>query len=240
MSALKPLLSGELLRMKKYNILAASFLVALIWIAVLHFSGIDAGGMLVLLVFLDVTAMGSLLIGVGMFFEKQENTIKTMLVAPISKEEYIWSKILANMITAFITMTFLVVYARYVKGTVVRIPILVLGLILGIIVYSMIGFVLTYRARDFTGMLMGLLSFNMLLTIPVILDYSGLINNEIFSKLMYALPTKAILTLMMAATSQPAAWEIYLSIGYILVFSFLLYRFIVNRFDEFSAKESGV
>ncbi len=77
------LLSGELQRMKKYNILIAGLFVAFIWIGVLYFTNIDdITSMVPLLIFIDATSMSMLLVGVTMFYEKQEGTIKTLLVSP--------------------------------------------------------------------------------------------------------------------------------------------------------------
>ncbi|SHJ98333.1 ABC-2 family transporter protein [Anaerobranca californiensis DSM 14826] len=87
------LLIGEIKRMQKYHIIGASILVALIWVAVLHFTGIEnVDTIFPLLLFIDGTLMSMLMVGVTMFFEKGEGTLKTLLITPISKYEYILSK----------------------------------------------------------------------------------------------------------------------------------------------------
>ncbi len=241
MNNLKHLITGEVVRMQKYNILAASLVVAFIWIAVLHITAIEEIGlMLVVVLFFDVTAMASLLVGVAIFFEKQESTIKTLLISPISKEEYITSKIGANLVSGFFTLVLLLGYAYFVRDAQFQLLYLAGAVGIGVVVNSMIGFLLTYRSRDFTGLLMNLIGFNILLLFPVIFELFGLIQSDLFSKALYVLPTKAILTLMLAAVNTPEPWEIYLSLGYMLILSVVLFRIIVTRFDEFSIRESGV
>ncbi len=240
MNNLAALTRGELVRLKKYNILAAGFLVALIWILVLHLTNTsDIGRLLIVVLFFDVTAMAGIMIGVTIHYEKQESTLKTMLVAPISKDEFILSKILANMTSSLLTLVVLLIYGYWVKNVSLNIPILVGSVILGIFQFSLIGYLLTYRSRDFTGMLMNLMAFNIFMSIPVVLDFVGLIKNDVLSKLMYALPTKALLTLMTAAVNRPETWELVLSLGYLLILTAASFIVIRNQFDSFSAKESG-
>ncbi len=88
-------------------------------------------------------------------------------------------------------------------------------------------------------MLINLLLFNLFLGIPVILDFVGLIQSDIFSKALYALPTKALLTLMTAAVNGPETWEIVLSLVYLTVLSLVIFQVIRSGFDDFSARESG-
>ena len=105
MNSFTVLFSGELQRMRKYNILTAGILVALLWVGVLFFTKIDdITSMVPLVVFIDSTAMSMVLIGATMFYEKQEGTIRTILVSPISKTEYILAKTFANITSNLITL----------------------------------------------------------------------------------------------------------------------------------------
>lgn len=235
------LLNGEIQRMKKYNILGASFLVSLIWIGVLHFTNIkDVSSIFPLLLFIDATSMSMLLVGVNMFFEKQEGTIKTLLVSPISKSEYILSKTVANIISNITTLVILYLYARFFK----EIDINVFGLLGAVVLigffHSLLGFALTYRSKDFTGLLMGMMKYAFIFMIPVILEQVGIIKNEIITKALYAIPTKGSMTLLQASAGGIKSWEIYLSLGYLVIVSVLLYRYVNKKFDEFAIKESGV
>jgi len=237
---LAALTKGELTRMRKYNILAAGLFVALIWIAVLHLTeAVEISMMLVVVLYFDVMAMAGIMIGVTVYYEKQESTIKTMLVSPISKEEFIMSKVMANLSSSLLTMAILLTYAYVVRDASVNILILLGAVVLGVIQFSMIGYLLTFRSRDFTGMLINLLLFNIFLGIPVIMDFVGLIQNDLFSKVLYALPTKALLTLMTAAVNGPQTWEVMLSVFYLVGLSTILFQVIRTQFDAFSTKESG-
>src|SRR5699024_9342713 len=110
------LLSGELERMKKYNILTAGLFVAILWIGVLYFTEIDNITEIVpLLVFIDATSMSMVLVGATMFYERQEGVIKTLLVSPISKTEYILAKTFVNITSNIITLILIYFYAKVFK-----------------------------------------------------------------------------------------------------------------------------
>lgn len=235
------LLSGELQRMKKYNILAASFITSLIWIGVLHFTEVrDVSKMFPLLMFLDATSMSMLMVGVTMFFEKQEGVIKTFLVSPISRNQYILAKTFSNIVSNLQTLILLYLYARIFK----EINISLLGLLVGVILiaffHSMVGFMLTYSSKDFTELLMGMMKYLFILMLPVALAQFGLITNEIVTKALYALPTQASMILLQATAGTGEGWEILLSSIYLIAASGILYVVVLKRFDKFAIKESGV
>ncbi len=235
------LFSGELQRMKKYNVLGASLLVAIIWVGVLAFTEVkDVTRIFPLLLYIDATSMAMLMIGVTMFFEKQEGTIKTLLVSPIRKWEYIVAKTLANVLSNVFTLVVLYLYAIFFK----EIDVNILGLFIAIVMvsffHSLIGFILTYYSKDFTDLLMGMMKYAFILMIPVLLAEVGVIKNEIFKKALYAIPTKASLVLLQAPAGGMKGWEIALSTSYIIVASLLLYLLVSKKFDEFAIKESGV
>lgn len=241
MSNFLVLFTGELLRMKKYHILGASFFIALIWIGVLHLTEIEnVTNIFPLLLFLDATSMSILLIGVTMFFEKQEGSMKSLLVSPIHKVEYILAKTGANIASNLITLALLFSYAKLFKNLEVNILFLVAAVIFISFFHSLLGFLLTYYSKDFTQLLMGMMKYSFVFVIPVLLEQIGVIKSEIFSKLLYAIPTKASMILLNASVAEVQMWEILLSIFYLVVISIGVFTVVLKKHDEFALKESGV
>jgi len=235
------LLLGEIQRMWKYNIMAASLLVALIWIGVLHFTGLqDVSRIFPLLIYLDATSMSMLFVGVKMFFEKQEGTFKTLLVSPISKAEYILSKTSANIFSNIETLLFLYLYAKLFKNIDVNILGLLGGVVLIAFFHSLIGFILTYYSKDFTELLMGMMKYAFIFMVPVLFEQVGIIQVEVIKKLLYALPTKVSMLLLQASTGNIASRDIYFSVAYLLLASVLAYLVVSRKFDEFAVREGGV
>lgn len=241
MANLKILLTGELQRMMKYHILSASVAVALLWIGVLHFTaGEDVSMFFPLLIFVDVTSMAILMVGVTMFFEKQEGSFKSLLVAPINKWEYIISKALANISSNILTLFILYIYAIIFKEINVNILALFMAVVLIALFHTFIGFLLSYVSKDFTSLLMNMMGYFMLLATPVILEMVGVIRGELISKLMYLLPTKASMVLLRASGGGLESWEIMISLIYLIAVSIICYLLTLRRFDEYAIKESGV
>ncbi|HLR36298.1 MAG TPA: ABC transporter permease [Tissierellales bacterium] len=234
------LLSGELQRMKKYNILVAGIFVALLWIGVLYFTDIDdITNMVPSLIFIDATSMSMLLVGATMFYEKQEGTMKTLLVSPINKTEYILAKVFANISSNVITLILIYVYAKVFKEVRLNFFGLVGGVILTAFFHSLIGFILTYNTKDFTEMLMGMLKYTFIFAIPVLLEQIGLINNEIISKILFIIPTKSSSILLQSTSGGMETWKIWLSLMYLIIASIVLFYIVWKKFDDFAIKESG-
>lgn len=235
------LLKGELQRMLRYHILGAGFVVAVIWLVVLHFTEvIGVATMLPLLLFFDATSMSIILIGVTLFFEKQEGTIRSLQVSPINRPEQILAKIGGNILTNVQTLVIVYLYAWFFK----EIDLSFMGLLLAVIIvglfHSLVGFLLTYRARGFTELLMGMFVYFFAFMFPVVFEQIGLIQNEIATGIMYILPTKASLILLNSAGGGMETWEILFSAFYLLAASAVLLYFVLKKFNEFALKESGV
>ncbi|MFO8060513.1 MAG: ABC transporter permease subunit [Bacillota bacterium] len=241
MSSFAVLFAGELQRMVRYSIIGASLLVAVLWIAVLHFSEVqDVGIILPLLLFVDAVSMAILLIGVTIFFEKQEGTLKTLLVSPVDKSEYILAKTCANISSNIMTLVILYGYAVLFRQIHLSFVALLGAVVLIAFFHSLIGFYLSYYAAGFTDLLMGMFKYLLVLMLPVLFEGIGLITNEILTKLMYLLPTKSAHILLYASSGEIELWEIVFSAAYLIVASAVLLTVVLRRFDEFAARESGV
>lgn len=236
-----PLLKGELQRLQKYHIISASVLVALLWIGVLYLTQIeDIQNIFPLLIFIDVTSMAILLIGVTIFFEKQEGTLKTLLISPITKTEFITAKTAANISCNILTLVLLYLYAFVFRNLQVNFLYILFVVILISFFHSLVGFFLSFFARDFTDLLINMMKYFLALMLPVVLEMIGLISSTFFSNLLFILPTKAAMTLLMSTSSDLPLTEILFSLFYLLLLTFILIRLVFIHFDKFAAKESGV
>jgi len=241
MSNFMVLLQGELQRMKKYHIITASFITALIWIGILQFSSIkDVTNLFPIFIFVDATSMSMLMIGVTMFFEKQEGILKSLFVSPINKIQYISAKTFANISSNLTTLIVLYIYSILVKEVHVNIFMLIGAVVLIAIFHSLVGFVLTFYSKDFTSMLIGMLKYSFVLTIPVLLVQLSVIKSSFISNILYFVPTKAAMTLLqIASNTSIKSWEVVIALTYLIIGSYLLFIFVLKKFDQFAVKESG-
>lgn len=240
MNRFTTLVQGELLRLKKYNLLAASLFVSAIWVGLLHFLDIEnVTNLIPQLIFLDVTTMAMLLVGVTFIYERDEATIRTLLVSPISKSEYILSKMISNIIPSILSLTIMYIYSKLFKIIEINYFLLLGAVILIAFFHSLIGFLLTYNSKDFTDLVMTIMKVFFVFLLPVILGEFNIITNEIFKKVLYILPTKSSLMLLMGAAGNAESWEIVLSLVYLLLGSIALYYLVWKNFDAYALKESG-
>lgn len=227
--------------MVRYHIVGAGLVVAFLWLLVLHFTEvIGVATMLPLLLFFDATSMAIILIGVTLFFEKQEGTLRSLQVSPINRTEQILAKTGGNILTAVQTLIILYLYAWIFKDIELSFLTLLLAVILVGLFHSLVGYLLTYRARGFTELLMGMFVYFFAFMFPVVFEQIGLIQNDIAKGFLYLLPTKASLILLNAAGGAGETWEIVFSAFYLLAASALLLYYVLKKFNEFALKESGV
>lgn len=234
------LIKGELLRLKRYNLFAASVFVSIMWVGILHFIDIeDVTKIIPQLVFIDVTTMAMLLVGVTFIYERDEATIRSILVSPISKSEYILAKMIANIIPSILSLTIMYIYSKVFKIVDINYLILLGAVILVAFFHSLVGFLLTYYSKDFTDLVMAIMKSFLIFLLPVLLDEFNIVTNEIFRKLVYILPTKSALMILMGTTGTIQSWEIVVSIIYMTLGSLILYYLVWKNFKKYSLRESG-
>jgi len=240
MNKLQILVQGELLRLRRYNLFAASIFVSAIWVGILHFLNVEnVTNIVPQLIFLDVTTMATLLVGVTFIYEREESTIRTLLVSPISKNQYLLGKIISNIIPSILSLTIMYVYSKLFKTIEINYFLLLGAVILVSFFHSLIGILLTYFTKDFTGLVMAIMTIFIIFLLPVILVEFNVITSEIFSKLTYILPTKSALMLIMGTTGTTHGWEILVSLTYLILGSIVLYFIVLKNFNSYALRESG-
>jgi ABC-type multidrug transport system permease subunit len=231
---------GEMLRMRRYNITAASLVVVVIWIAMLYFAGtVNVGVSLPLVLFADATMMSVLLVSVIMLFEKQEGATRSMLVLPITKGEYLGAKILATVTSSVITLVLLLIYAVGFRGVSANVPGLFGAVLLAASVFCLIGVVLTYRVRDFTSLLMSVFVLFLGLGVPTILEALDVVSGEWLTWLQYLNPMKSALIILSAGVETIPANEIWRSVAYLAGLGAVMAWLAWRHFDAYAAKEIG-
>ncbi|MDW7738515.1 MAG: ABC transporter permease [Bacillota bacterium] len=235
------LLVGEYKRMLEYKIAAASIVVALIWIGVLYLTEItDITFIFPLLLFIDTTSMAILMVGVTIFFEKQEGSLRAILVAPINKTDYLLTKIISTITASIFTLIILYLYSLLFKEMNLSIFGLLGAVIITALFHALVGIILSYYSKDFTGLLMNMFKYMLIFMLPALLDQVNIIQHELLNKILYLSPTKAAMVLLYAPTGSASSGELIYSLGYLVFGSVILFIFVIKLFDSFAAREGGV
>jgi fluoroquinolone transport system permease protein len=237
------LVLGELQRLQKYNVTLISLIVALIWVGLLYF--IDNPDLFALLlplvVILDITMMSVMYTGAVMYYEKSENTMFSILVSPVSHQDIIFSKVIANVIHQTIS-TMLVVIAFVLINNVSFSLSVLLIMVLSIGFHTLLGFVFTYTAKDFTSMLTNFMFVMIVLATPSLLIYVQVF--EVSTWLSYVLLLSPIeqATLMISNSfSNDYDFQFFVSIFLMMFYTIVMYKlYVLPKFSTYVQKGSGV
>jgi len=231
---------GEVMRMRRYGITLASLGASVLWILILHFGEFgNISAFFPLVLFIDTTLMSLLLVGTSMMFEKGENATKSMLVLPISKDDYLLSKAFGAMTSSVTTLVILLIYSVLVQDLRINIPGILGAVLLSSFVFAQIGILITYWSRDFTALLMGMMKFSLLFAIPTILQYVNLLTGDWVDYVQYLNPTRNALVLLLAPATYVNAKDMWIAVAYLVVAGTLLYIAARKAFDNYAMKESG-
>ena len=239
------LVKGELQRLNKYNLTSISVLVALIWGVILFFVNSNIlEHLLPLVLMMDATMMAIMYVGSVMFFEKSESTISTMLVTPVSNQELLLSKLIANTLHNMFASALIIIVFVIFKDVQINYFLIVLAILVSTAFHTLLGIVMAYYQKDFTGMLTNIMIFMFGLGIPSILFTLGVINGDIWEFVLLLNPIQSATTIINGSFTEYGFefdYKYYFSLVYLIIGGILLYKLVaLPRFQDYAVKESGV
>ncbi len=222
------LLKGEFQRLSKYKIMQAGIGVSLLWVATLFLIGPDDAGMfLPLFVFMDVSLMTVLLIGSGLFYERQENTLKTLLITPTKFSHIIYSKLITAVIIALQSALILGLLGYFFFDVGIQFHYLIAFTVLISFMHAMLGFVFAVLLKDFPSLLASIMLYMIVFAFPSIF-YALDILSTTWSYILIISPTHASMLLVELAFGEPVnGWMIVVSIVYLIVITLVFAKWIV-------------
>lgn len=235
---IKTLLIADIKRLAKYNILQISTGLAVIYAVLIYFSSPEEALLLVpLLVFVDVTMMSIIMLGASLFFEKQEGSLKSVMVSPITLKEVIIVKTLSAVALSLITVTILSAVAIIAHGLSINVLLMMLYALLGASVHIMIGFALVIISKDFNTLLINYVIYVLLFTLPAIFVLTGLIPESLIY-VLYISPSFATQVLLNTSIGSSATvFEILFCISYLIVLTVGLFKgFVYKNFKNYIIK----
>lgn len=243
MNRLGVLIAGELERLHKYNITTISFVVAIMWGAMLYFIGDDLLPQLLPMVLLiDATMMALMFVGAIMYFEKSESTISTLLVTPVTKNELLLAKVISNTIHNLFSSGLIIIAFSLLSDIKINYLVIIVAIVVATCIHTIIGICLSYTTKDFTRLLMRVISFAFILMLPSILLFFNVLEGNFWEILNMFNPVNAALELIQPSFNGASLeWEFWFSLGYLILGGALLYRFYaLPKFQEYAVRQSGV
>lgn len=229
------LIRGEIKRSVKYKVLTVGTGVSFIWLIVIYFlrkNYLEMQTVIPMLIFADTVLMPVILIGASIFFEKQEGSVRSLLVSPLSEWQIIIGKIVNSVFTSIISSTIVLVGALLMTNIRINILLFYLYIILITSAHAAIGFALSLVSRDFNSMLVNYMLFYFLFIMPPILIMFNLIPSKYEIIALISPSEGANILLNSIINNQGAEWYmILISIVYLAVITFVLMKwFVYPRF----------
>ncbi|MDT8336899.1 MAG: ABC transporter permease [Candidatus Izemoplasmatales bacterium] len=237
------LIKGELLRLHKYNVVFISVFIALVWGVVLFFvDSVIFNTLLPFLILVDATMMSLMYIGSVMFFEKKESTLSSVLVTPVTNQEIILSKIIANTIHNLFSTSLIIIVFIFIKDVEVNYILMFIAIILVTAVFTGLGLLLSYYQKDFTTMLTNLMLLMFALLLPSALYGFGVLKADVWEYILLLNPIQAAQEIIKGGfRGVTLDWKYYFSLGYLVIGGLTTYKFlIVPKFNAYAVSISGV
>jgi fluoroquinolone transport system permease protein len=144
--------------------------------------------------------MSVLLIGASHHLEKQEGTMRTMMVLPVSQGQILAAKTIASMTLAVESAVITSAAMFFIHGVTFNYVLLFLFVVIAGATHAAIGFILSLVSRDFTSMLGLLMGYIVIFTAPSVLFHFGVINEK-YEWLLMISPSHSASNLITSAVS---------------------------------------
>lgn len=222
------LIGGEFKRLVSYKLLARSLTTGIIWILVFLFiSTKEAGSVAPMLMFVDASIVLMLFLGASFYLEQQENTIKSMIVLPVSIGQILLSKVVSSLVLTLITVTITCTSVYFIHDVSFNYTLLLLFVILAAVAHAAIGFSLALFGKNFGSMLIMVIVYVLVFTVPSILFATNIIDAR-YEWIMMISPSHAARTLFSSVVSGEFEWgKTLFSSIYLLILAGVLMKFVV-------------
>lgn len=240
---IKSLIQGELKRLYKYKVTQVSLLVAMIWMVVLYFvEGEIFNQLLPTLILVDATMMSLLYIGSVMFFEKKEGTMSTMLVSPVTHHEMIGSKVIAHTIHNCFSTGLIIIVFVLLKDVQINYFLIIPSIILATFYHAVLGLYISFHQKNFTNLLMSIMSISIVLLIPSILYAINILQGDVWKYLLLINPIHASqIIISQSFILVNIDWTFAFSFIYLLSTLYIIYQYLViKQFKKYAINMSGV
>jgi fluoroquinolone transport system permease protein len=232
MMRLLSLLRWEVVLQFRYGFYYVSAFVVLVWVVVLsQFQPASLSLMVPGFLTSSLIITTFYFIGALVLLEKGEGTLEGLVVTPLRDAEYLWAKVgsLAGLALLENLAIVLLAYGLDFK------PLLLLaGMLLMGVLYTLVGFVAIARYDSINEYLMPSVLMLLFLLLPLV-HYSGLWQSAVF----YLHPVQPSLVLMRAAFLPVATWEVVYGLLASLAWAAVAFVWARRVFHRFVVRAAG-
>lgn len=222
------LIGGEFKRLVNYKLLARSLVTGLVWVLVfLLISKEDARDVAPMLMFVDVSIVLMMLLGASFYLEQQENTIKSMMVLPVSVGQILLSKTVSSLVLTLVTVAITCTSVYLIHAISFNYALLLLFVILAALAHAALGFTLALSGKSFDSMLIMVIVYVVIFAVPSILLAMDIIDVQ-YEWMVMVSPSHAARLLFSSVVSGEYDWgKTLFSCTYLSFLAGMLMRFVV-------------
>ncbi len=217
-------LKGEVKFQFRQGFYFVYLLLVIVYIAIIFQVGSKAAVIVVpVIIFFDPSFVGFFFIGGLVLLERQQGITGYLGITPVTTGEYMWSKIISMSVLALVASIGLAV----LSGISFNIPILVLGVILSSLFFTLIGFLSVASCRTMNEYFFRMIPYILIIVLPVI----GFIDKP-WAIVFRFTPTFAGLRLMLDSFNGVNTGRSLLDTAVLLIWCAVLYIPVKNRFEK--------
>jgi fluoroquinolone transport system permease protein len=233
MAKIIPLFIGEIRRLWRYKIIFFGLLVTAIWLLILAMvTREEALALVPQLLVLDSGLMAIILLGSSYYLEKQEGTIKALLITPIPTKTILIIKIIGTMVGGFISVISMTLLLGFFFNLWLPIMMLMLVMILSTFAHVSLGYVMIFMSKDFMDLLLKYSLVAIILMTPTLLEALDILSGDAL-KFGLISPTYAATWLFQSVWQNQLITDTLFALLALLVIPFILIpTFILPRFKK--------
>ncbi len=222
-----------------YGIYIAGAVFTSVWILLLWLLPQQALALAVpTIIFSDLAVTGFFFMGAMILLEKAENSIKAVVATPLTRTEYLLSKVLSLTVFLAIAAILIVGTTAVPRGVPVRVLPLLGSVISGCMLFNYVGFIAVAPARSFNHFLAGTVPWLTLMAIPIV-ELFVTFSPGWVRYLFFAHPTWSVLNLARAVITPTPGWEILFNLIYLSAWIYLLGRIAGRSFQKHLVHPKG-
>ncbi len=233
------LFKGEMVRLLKYKIIQISFAMTLIWLLVIFLIGSEQAVTFVpIFIFTDAALMTVLLVGASLFYEKQENTLKTLMITPSGLMAIISSKVLSAIYLALQSTIIIALFSMILFDVEIRFFWLISFVVVIAFTHTAIGYTFSVFAKDFNELIAQVGMYMIFFAMPTLFYALGVFSEAFETVLMFSPTHSALLMINYAFKADVRGILLLIGTIYLMVAPIFLFKYIIiPKYPETAVKD---
>lgn len=233
MNNIKELAKGEITRLVKSSILFKYIVIAVGVICLILTSNRLTTELIFSFSTLLIVYLGTLMISMSsLYYEKQNNVLKSIVVLPVKPYEIVLSKIIGVFVIVVIPYVLILgayVYTNHIDVTVFNVMKIILYPVFVSVINTLVGYLFFVLINNYEKLQDAYIFYGILTIVPSI--YFGYANYEnTMVNILYSLVPSQALDHMLITNKTTSAFVFAFSVVFLIVLAFVLLKLVNARF----------